>query len=242
MTSFPSGMTSFPSGMTSFPSGMTSILSGLISFLPRSSTARGFLASAPKHTGRDRLPCMSTTTFARVTARLALLVVLAACETTEPTDAVALRFDEIPVSTITTAQKPDGSTVESHGGDGELLGRKIVGLQVGVFVPATIESITLTYWAAGNRAGAHSYEKVVNEQYAPAAGPTAVIHKLEIPGADRFQLCQSLYYVFSARYRLSDGTAGTFNGQPRLIQLTKRLLSDGRMEQVSCGPPPGPNE
>ena len=42
--------------------------------------------------------------------------------------------------------------------------------------------------------------------------------------------------------RLSDGTTGAFNGQPRLIQLTKRLLSDGRVEEVSCGPPPGPNE
>jgi hypothetical protein len=172
---------------------------------------------------------------------LVLVLVLAACETTEPAQ-IALRFDEIPVSTILVTRKPDGSTIESQGGDPALLGRKVVGLQVGVFVPATIESVELTYWAAGNRAGARSYEKTMNETYTPSAGPTAVIHKMEIPGADKFQLCQALYYMFSARYRLSDGTIGTFAGQPRLIQLSKRLLSDGRMEVVSCGPQPGPGE
>jgi hypothetical protein len=178
---------------------------------------------------------------ARVCACLSLVFVLAGCETTEPAK-VALRFDEIPASTITVTRKPDGSTIEDHGGDPALLGRKVVGLQIGVFVPATIESVELTYWAAGNRSGARSYEKLMNETYTPGAGPTAVIHKMEIPGADKFQLCQALYYMFSARYRLSDGMNGTFVGQPRLIQLSKRLLSDGRVETVSCAPPPGPDE
>jgi hypothetical protein len=173
----------------------------------------------------------------------ALALLFAGCETTDPEGSVALRFDELPYSTVTVMTRSDGSTVESHGGDPDLIGRKEVGLQVGVFMPVTIENIVLTYWAAGNRAGARSFEKTMNQQFTPgSAGPTALIHKFEIPGADRFQQCQGFYYMFSANYRLANGTAGKFAGPPHLIQPTKRVLPDGKVDQASCGPPPGPDE
>ena len=192
---------------------------------------------------------MSNAHVSRVRARLspalscALLsaLLLAGCEST-PSSHVALRIDELPVSTIIATRRPDGSTVEQQGGDPELVGRKVVALQIGVFEPTTIESIALTYWAAGNRAGARTFERALNEQYNAEPGPTAVIHKLEIPGADKFVQCMGLYYMFSAKYRLADGKPATFNGPPHLIQPSKRLLPDGTVEQASCGPPPGPNE
>jgi hypothetical protein len=184
---------------------------------------------------------MPTTSAARACQGFALVLLLAGCETTEE-GKVALRFDELPLTTVTLTSKPDGSTIENHGADPAFIGRKEVGLQVGVFVPVTIDRIVLTYWWAGNRAGARSFERTANERLDPAPGPAALVYKFEIPGADKCQMCQALYYNFSANYRLSDGSPQTFVGPPHLVQPTKRLMPDGTVEQVRCGPPPGPNE
>jgi len=178
---------------------------------------------------------------ARLSLRLLFVLVVAGCET-EPSSSVALRFDEIPAKTIVVTRRSDGSTVENRDGDPQLVGRKLVALQVGVFVPATIENIVLTYWAAGNRAGARSYEKSMNQNVDPQTGPTALINLFEVPGAEQYPQCMGLYYSFSARYRVGNGPSASFVGPAHLIQPTKRILPDGSIDQASCAPPPGPNE
>ena len=207
----------------------------------RSARSAAFGARRSSGAGSARLCRMSIPSAARACVPLALVLLFAGCES-EPSSSVALRFDEISAKTILITRKPDGSTVENRDGDPDLVGRKVVGLQVGVFVPATIENIVLTYWAAGNRAGARNYEKTINQDVAPEPGPTAFVHMFEVPGAEQYPQCMGLYYSFSARYRVGNGPASTFVGPPHLIQPTKKIQPDGSIAQASCAPPPGPNE
>ena len=144
--------------------------------------------------------------------------------------------------TVVTTITPNGTVSVDHTGDPGLVGPKEVGVQLNVFDPMTVQNIVLSYWHAGNNAGAQSIERTINQAYTPGQGGIGLAHFFEIPGSAQLGTCQGLYFTVAVSYQLEGGTGGLYLGQPRLIMPTKEQVSPGVIEQALCPEPPGPGE
>jgi hypothetical protein len=126
--------------------------------------------------------------------------------------------------------------------DGALVGPKQVGLQFTLRETATLKSVVLSHWAAGNNDGAQSQTFTLNQTVgASAAQPVGLTLYFEIPGSASFGQCAGLYYSFAAVYQV-DGQSNnsSFLGQAHLILPTKKRVGN-TIEQALCAEPPPPD-
>jgi hypothetical protein len=120
--------------------------------------------------------------------------------------------------------------------DVDFVGRKRVGLTFVMHAPTTVQNVILEHWPAGNKALWHSQEATVNQSFnGSTVQPVAYTAFVEIPDARNFGICEGLYYMFGASYRVEgNATAILYVGLPSLIQPSKRLASNNRIEQATC--------
>jgi hypothetical protein len=173
-------------------------------------------------------------------ARLAVLALAGAgCETTG-TGSSDVQFLEFPAQTIVTSVNLDGSVTADHQGDPELVGPKEIGIQVNMFAPTELRTILMAYWPAGQNVAERTVEITVNESFEPGPGGIGRFFPLEIPDSDELEICEGLYYMWSATWRGADGQPGLYFGQPHLVMPTKSVGPGGVIEQALCPEPPGP--
>lgn len=172
----------------------------------------------------------------RAPAAVVLAAVLGSCQNPPASSDGAPPAVQIVYALPTTI---DGANAFA---DVELVGRKQVGLQFMLRENATLKTIVLSHWAAGNNDGAQSQTFTLNQTIgASAAHPVGITKYFEIPGAASFEQCEGLYYTFGAVYRVEGEPANSaFFGQARLILPTKKVVGN-TIEQALCAEPPPPD-
>ena len=161
------------------------------------------------------------------------------CETTQNNDPPGITFQVLEHQTWIPSIEPDGTLMWTTG-DPDRVGRKQVRIRMTVSQPTEITTTLVTFWPAGDNAAAETLQRSFDELYEPAT--SIQLNRFEqIPGAEDYDLCEAMYYMWTVNYKKADGQPGTFISQPRLIMPTRKLVA-GEIEETTCEEPPGPGD
>lgn len=159
-------------------------------------------------------------------------LLLASCDTTPS----VIDICDAGVSTITRTVTITGVEID-NGGDAELVGKKVVRLNIAARQNLELRSVLMTHWDAGHNAGSQTVEETFNQNMAPNG--SRLVTK-QVPNTETLGTCEGHYYMWTVTYRKADGQNGLFIGQPKLIMPTKSITA-GTIVQALCAAPPGPS-
>jgi hypothetical protein len=87
-----------------------------------------------------------------------------------PTTGTAYQILELGPFTVVTTHNPDGSVSTADVNEPGLVGLKKVGFQFNAFEPLTLQSVTTSYWPAGQKVAQRSIQDLPNRSVTPSQG------------------------------------------------------------------------